>query len=283
MTSETTRRVAPRSWATLTLSGAALGLAVTGAPAADLHPYGAGPERLWLAQSEGGEGGEGGEAGEAGQQPDDDSVDWATVDILMDTGLLEGYLLAGVALYDAGRPQDAAVHMKAPGDDVYDDLTAHLADIGAPTLGDDLKALAAAVAAGKPKADVDAAFKGVRDKLQALRGNVAATDLEQATAVLETFKRAQDEYGDAVVDGRLDDAAEYADAWGFVQAARAMAERMAAGGDTPAAAFGGKAAAAIDTLKPLMPEATAAGPVSQDSALFSAAVAQIELAAYGLK
>ncbi len=282
MTSETRcRRVAPRSWATLTLSGAALGLAVTGAPAADLQPYGAGPERLWLAQSEGGEGGEGGEAGEAGQQPDDDSVDWATVDILMDTGLLEGYLLAGVALYDAGRPQDAAVHMKAPGDDVYDDLTAHLADIGAPALGDDLKALAAAVAAGKPKADVDAAFKVVRDKLQALRGNVA--DLEQAKAVLETVKRAQDEYGDAVIDGRLDDAAEYADAWGFVQAARAMAERMAAGGDTPAAKFGGKAAAAIDTLKPLMPEATATGPVSKDSALFPAAVAQIELAAYGLK
>ncbi|MCW3780566.1 hypothetical protein OM960_03090 [Defluviimonas sp. CAU 1641] len=97
--SHSPRRVAPRKWPALT-AGAALGLALaSAAQAAGTQGVDTtGPEKLWLAQSQGGESGHADETGMA-------------VEILTDLGLVEGHLRAGVALYQAGFADQAARHM----------------------------------------------------------------------------------------------------------------------------------------------------------------------------
>ena len=273
------RRVTPRVWTTLALSGAALGLGVSGSLAAGHSPDATPPDKLWRIQATS----EGGEGGEAGQHSSDGSVNWATVDILMDAGMLEGYLRASVALYHAGNGAAAAIHFKAPGDEICDELSAHLGAIGLPAFDDALTALASAAAAAKPAAEIDSAFKIVVEKVDALGGTLRATDRERATAIMEVLRRAEEDYGNGVVEGRVSDPVEYADAWGFVQAARAMALRMEAAGDAPASAFGKKAGAAIESLAPLLPGVDGSGLLARDSTIFPAVLAEIELAAYRLK
>ncbi|MCU9848449.1 hypothetical protein OEZ60_10550 [Defluviimonas sp. WL0024] len=88
--SHSPRRVAPRKWPALT-AGAAQAAGTQGVDTT-------GPEKLWLAQSQGGESGHADETGMA-------------VEILTDLGLVEGHLRADVALYQAGFADQAARHM----------------------------------------------------------------------------------------------------------------------------------------------------------------------------
>ncbi len=217
------RRVTPRGWTTLGLAGAAVGLAVGGpAMAAGFGTIPGGPETLWLAQAAAGT--EGGEAGEAGAALAGDE----TVDLLYDLGVLEGALRAGVALYRAGKADPAAPHLKRPGDDSYDELSFHLADAGAEGFPDELTALADAAQAGRPVAEVEAAFAAVLAKIDAARVKAGASEAEEAQAIVAILRKAAEDYAEGVKDGSLAEPGEYQEAWGLAEVARGLAARMAA-------------------------------------------------------
>ncbi|MCB2127197.1 MAG: hypothetical protein H6897_06070 [Rhodobacteraceae bacterium] len=269
------RPVTPRGWVSLTLAGTAIGLAVAGPAAADTPLDG--PERLWLAQ--GTEAGEGGEAGEAGTEASGDEV----VDLLKDLGLIEGHLRAGVALYRAGLADQAAHHMKHPQDEIYDELSFHLADFGAEGFAEELTALATAVESGQPVEAVDAALAEVLKAIAGARGHANASDAEGARAMVAILRQAADEYGDGVKDGGVTELQEYQDAWGFLEAVRDQAAHMAGEEDAAKKTFGEKTLAALDTAREALPDVSPEGRTLGDASALHAAVATVELAAYQLR
>ena len=270
------RRVTPRGWTTLGLAGAAVGLAVGGpAMAAGFGTIPGGPETLWLAQAAT----EGGEAGEAGAALGGDE----TVDLLYDLGVLEGSLRAGVALFGAGRAEAAAPHLKRPEDDSYDELSFHLADAGAEGFPAELTALADAAQAGRPVAEVEAAFAAVMAKIDAARGKAGASEQAEAQAIVAILRKAAEDHAEGVKDGQIAEPGEYQEAWGLAEVARRLAGKMAAEDDAAEKAFGEKTLAALDAARPALPDvAPEAAPPGDASALFAAA-ATAELAAYRLK
>jgi hypothetical protein len=269
------RLVTPQGWSTLTLAGAAIGLAVAGPAKAGSLPQG--PETLWLAQAaEAGEGGEGGEGG-AGASKDE------VVDFLKDLGLIEGHLRAGVALYRAGLADQAASHMKHPQDDIYDELSYHLADFGAEGFAEELSALATAVEGGQPVEAVEAALAGVLKEIAEAREHAGATEAAEAQAMVEILRQAADDYDEGVKDGKIAEREDYQDAWGFVEVVRAQAEHMAGEDDATEKAFGDKALAALDEARAALPDVSPEGKALGDAAALHVAAATIELAAYKLK
>lgn len=269
------RLVTPQGWSTLTLAGAAIGLAVAGPAKAGSLPQG--PETLWLAQAtEAGEGGEGGEGG-AGASKDE------VVDFLKDLGLIEGPLRAGVALYRAGLADQAASHMKHPQDDIYDELSYHLADFGAEGFAEELSALATAVEGGQSVEAVEAALAGVLNKIAEAREHAGATEAAEAQAMVEILRQATDDYDEGVKDGKIAEREEYQDAWGFVEVVRTQAEHMAGEDDATEKAFGEKALDALEEARATLPDVSPEGKALGDAAALHVAAATIELAAYKLK
>lgn len=269
------RVVTPKGWSALTLAGAAFGLAVAGPAKAGPLPQG--PETLWLAQAT--EGGEGGEGGEAGTQASGDEV----VEFLTDLGLIEGHLRAGVALYRAGLADQAASHMKHPQDEIYDELSYHLADFGAKGFADELTALAGAVEGGQPVETVEAALAEVLKEIAEARDHAGASEAAEAQAMVAILRQAADEYGAGVKDGNVAALHEYQDAWGFVEVVRAQAEHMAGEDDAAEKAFGQKALAALDEARVALPDVSPEGRTLGDASALHAAAATVELAAYRLK
>lgn len=270
-----------RSWAKLTAAGTAIGLAVAGAgnAAGVGHDANTAPEKLWLVQSEVGADGGGGETTPLVEP----SMNFVTVTILTNLGLLDGYLRAGVALYDAGEAEQAAIHIKSPGDDDYAELSKHFEDNGNPDFGPQLTTLDTAISGTKPTAEVASDLKAVQSAMDELRSSLGATNREKAEAILEVIQQAGDRYQDSVINGTLNGQVEYADAWGFVQSARAMAKEMQDSDDAPAKAFGKKVTTEIDMLEPLVPDVTAKGPFPPEAVLFSSVATSIEQAAEGLQ
>lgn len=273
------RRVTPRGWTTLSLAGAAIGLAVSspataaGFGGAGFGGVAGGPETLWLAQAEGGEAGEAG-AAVAGDE---------TVDLLYDLGVLEGSLRAGVALYGAGKADAAAPHLKRPEDDSYDELSYHLTDAGAEGFPAELTALADAARDGKPVAEVEAAFAAVLAKIDAARGLAGASEAAEAAAIVAILRKAAEDHAEGVKDATLAEPEEYEEAWGLAEVARRLAGEMAAEDDAAEKAFGEKTLAALDAARTALPGVTPeAAPPGDASAIFAAA-ATAELAAYKLK
>ena len=274
----TPRKVEPRHWTSLTMAGAALGVALAGpAQAAGTGEFGVhGPEKLWLAQSEGGEGGEGGEAGH------DEDMD-AAVELLTDLGLIEGHLRAGITLYQAGFADQAITHMKHPQSEIYTELEAHLDQFDAPGFADELTALATAVEGGAPIGDAEAAFAAVLTRIEEARSHAHAGGAGEAASVLGLVRVAAEEYHIGIVDGAVSSLHEYQDAWGFIQVARSVAEQMAGEDDVAEKAFGEKALAALDEVAPALPGVSPEGKPLGDAGMLLAAAAKIELAAYTLK
>ncbi|MGB3315798.1 MAG: hypothetical protein WBB85_15430 [Albidovulum sp.] len=274
----TARKVDPKRWTSLTMAGAAVAVALTGpAHAAGNGSFDAqGPEKLWLAQAEGGEGGEGGEAGHA------EDMD-AAVELLTDLGLIEGHLRAGITLYQAGLADQAITHMKHPQHEIYTELEAHLDQFGAPGFADELTALASAVESGAPVGDAEAAFSAVLIKIEEARDHAHAGEAGEAASVLGLVRIAAEEYHIGIVDGAVSNLHEYQDAWGFVQVARAVAEHMADEDDEAENAFGEKALAALAETDAALPGVSPEGKPLGDAGMLLAAAAKIELAAYALK
>lgn len=272
-----TRRVSPRSWATLTLAGAALGLAAPAAFAVDLHgTHTAAPEKLWLAQST--EGGEGGEGGEAGAIQGDDSVA-----LLTGLGLIEGHLRAGIALYKEGEVDQAKTHMKHPQDEIYTALLPLLEKAGAEDFSTDLTKLATAVESGAKAEEVDAAFADVAHEIAEAREKAGGGEAAEGAAIVAILRQAADEYAIGVKDGKIVELHEYQDAWGFVETSRALLTHMAGEEDAKEKAFGEKSLAALDEAAVALPSVLPAEGTLGDATALNAAAATVELAAYKLK
>jgi hypothetical protein len=270
------RSVQPRLWTGLALAGATFGLA-----AAPLHAEGSagmvtgGPEQLWLAQSEGGEGGEGGavvtdEGGTA-------------LSMVAQLGLIEGALRAGTELALAGQAEAGAAHVTNLIKDNYDPVEAAMTSAKAPAFETELVAAIKAITANGPQEDVrtavDAALKGIA----AARAVDAAEAREWFDAILFLTRKAGEEYGKGVKDGKLAVASEYEESWGNLQAARTLAVELAQSADAKVKAAADAAVASLDEVNAAYGGIPGEGSLSGDESLFASAAAKIELESYKVK
>jgi len=225
------------------------------------------------ASGEGGEAGEsGGEAGNAGGR----------ADYLKDLGLVEGHMLAGVALYKAGEVEAAKPHMKHPADELFEDLKARFAEMKVEGFASQLEAVAAAVESGAAVADVDARMTTLLEEIAESRG-AAMEAAEAAQAVVLVIKTAADEFGEGVKDGMVVEAHEYQDAWGFVQAAKRLIDALS---DDEKGEHKDELETIVSELVALdkyFPDITGKMPVTAAGSDFAAAASRIELAASGIK
>lgn len=213
--------------------------------------------------------GEGGEGGEAGLTEDEDMA------FHVAAGEIEGKLTVAAALYAQGRADAAKAHLVRPSDDIYEGLKPLLAAFNAPDFADELTALADAVEAGAPAEEVEA-------KLQAAVAGIAASATpesakELAMTVTMLVRNAGGDFAAGVADGKVTDAHEYQDAWGYVQAAK----RIVAGApDWMRDEYGEEFATIaghLDGLDAAWPDLTGEAAPGLDSSAIAGAAARIEI------
>jgi hypothetical protein len=232
------------------------------------------PHAKHFLLADSGEGGGEGEGGESSAGNDD--VTFSTL-----LGLVEGHIRVGTALYRTGEADMAKTHMKHPSDEIYGDLKPLLDARGSKGFAPELEAVAVAVEAGKPAAEVDALA-------EALFAAIAATrPVKEAAPAAEVIKNlirtAGEEYALGVKDGKLDNVHEYQDAWGFTQTAKAVLANLSTEEKAEHAGNIAKIEAELASLDALWPDLAGKTPVSGKAEVLFAAAAKIELAGLAMK
>jgi hypothetical protein len=283
-------RVHARRWvamSTVAAAGLALGAPAAASPSGGTHEDAARAHAamtkpaLHLAaagkSSEGGEGGEGGEAG-AARPGDEDAA------FLADLAYVEGHLRAGVALYEAGAADMAKTHMKHPEDEIYADLRPQLDSRGAEQFDGELSELAAAVEGGASVEATKEAFEEVEHEIEEARERVGGGEAARLKAIVLIVREAAAEYNEGVKDGKVVETHEYQDAWGFLQAAKAMTGELA---ESPRPEVRDAVAQIEEQFEALAIAFPALVPTAEteaaDPSVLFAAAARMELAALTVK
>ncbi len=278
------------------LAGTALSQPAPAAETDEQSPYPtAGYEQdidlIQLAQGESGEAGEGSEAGEGeggegeggeGEGGEAASADLATDDVayLSQLGLVRGHLLVGVELYKEGAAEMAVTHMKHPGDELYADLEPALAARGSEGFAEELERLATLVENGAPVAEVVEAHEALEAAIASAESAAGEISLPERLAVaVELVKVAAEEYGIGVKDGKLANAHEYQDAYGFVQIAGRELEQASGSGGAEAKEVIAEMRKQLATLTPAWPSLVPPDSLETDASLLYGAAARMELAA----
>ncbi|MEM9939633.1 MAG: hypothetical protein AAF768_12340 [Pseudomonadota bacterium] len=166
---------------------------------------------------EGGEG-EGGEGGETGH-------DMSTMPIENRVAFMSGHVQAGLALYKAGAPDQAAPHLLHPVSETHAEERA-----GIDALGFDqslFEAVSAALEEGKPASEIEPLLEAAQANISLLMTNAGGDPANVIAFLMDTVV---EEYQIGVTDGLITDPGEYQDAFGFVVTALEIAESVE--GDT---------------------------------------------------
>ena len=210
----------------------------------------------------------------------------ADADYLLRLGLMRGHLLVGHALFSLGESRAAQTHAKHPSDELYAGIASEFTRRGARGFAAELEAHAAAVAAaatGGDEAAVTASYAAIKDAIARSEGVVATSPSLAARVIALLLEEAASEYAVGIVDGQLENAHEYQDAFGFTQVALELARSQHAAlpaGDPDREVFANivQRISALDHLWPtLMPPPR----LDRDSA--SIARAANEIARLGLR
>jgi hypothetical protein len=217
-------------------------------------------------------GAEGGE-GEAGATAQLDPQAKAVASLL----LIRGHTMAGDALYAAGETEMAKPHLSHPKVELYSAEMESLRQYGAEAAAQAGDRIVALGEANAPAEEVSAAVDETFTAIDASIGNVGASLGQRAEAISAVLEGVRVEYNVSVTDGAVTNAAEYQDAWGFIQAVREVFDSWRGEFD---AADAEAASAFSDRLAEL--EALHADPVPSDSPPavedFRTAVTQAQLA-----
>lgn len=146
----------------------------------------------------------------------------ADANYLLHLGLMRGHLLVGHALFALGEGTAAQTHSKHPGDELYAGIAGEFAGRGADGFADELEAHAAAVAGGD-EAAVAGAYAALKKAIAGSERVVATSPSLTARLVGLLLEEAAAEYAVGIVDGQLENAHEYQDAYGFTQIALEVA------------------------------------------------------------
>ena len=198
--------------------------------------------------------------------------------------LIKGHLYVGAELYKAGHIEHAKTHMKHPESELYADLVPALEARGTAGFAKELTAVSDAVNEEK---GVEAVQTALDTLLAAIDTNAmavsetSATPAEKLKLVVQLLRTAADEYAIAVVDGKMENAHEYQDAFGFTTIATDLVEGIES---DESAVTDAKAAtlAILADVKPHWPGLIPPETLKTEAGALYGAAAQIELLALGL-
>ncbi|HEY0419408.1 MAG TPA: hypothetical protein VGC80_07800, partial [Acetobacteraceae bacterium] len=194
------------------------------------------------------------------------------VDFLFRIGMLEGHLMIGRELIDAGQERLALPHFGHPVRELYDDIAPWLTARKVAPFEAPLVRLEAAAAAAPASPETAALYREVigivhaarQSAPQALRDSIP----EMIRICSDTVDAAAGEYGGAVNRGRIDSLVEYHDSRGYLGFVSQELDRLAAGNPKPEEAgliarFRAALARAAWIVEPLMPPSEPRASVSQ--------------------
>ena len=208
----------------------------------------------------------------------------ADAEYLLQLGLMRGHLLVGHALFSLGEGAHAQSHSKHPQDELYGSLTAAFAARGAEGFAAELSAHAAAVQAGDAAA-VQAAYDVLIAAIARSEAVVPVSPSLAARVVRLLLEEAAAEYAVGIVDGRLANAHEYQDAYGFTQVAlgMALATHASLAGDDPDRAVFAAIADRLGGLAPMWPSLMPPQRLEADAAQLASAAADVARDALALR
>ena len=196
-------------------------------------------------------------------------------------GLIRGHLHVGHALHQEGQLEMAETHMKHPRDELYAGLVPAIRARGADPFDAALTQLAEAVESGAGNETVETAWQKVDEAIKTIASSTDASIRQQLVAVANIVRTAADEYAIGVVDGEIDNAHEYQDAWGFVQVAQARLDALSPAGEAERK-IAAEAAEALEGIDSLWPGLAPEDPIEGQASTLYGAAARIELAALSL-
>ncbi|MFA5632144.1 MAG: hypothetical protein WC997_11565 [Porticoccaceae bacterium] len=219
-----------------------------------------------------------------GMSEDDDPVTDDVV-FLSQLGQIRGHLLVGMELFRAGHLDHARTHMKHPEDELYSALKPAFEARGIPAFDSQLTGLAQSVEENKDASEVEAAYSALLAELDRVEGQVDASAQDWLLVAVELVRTAAEEYGIAVDDsGKMVNAHEYQDAFGFVKTADAMVAAIDGAGSEALSAAVAESKALIEPLYDAWPSLVP--PETLDAATTSrlyGTAANMELEARGLE
>ncbi len=206
----------PKRWVGLGLGAAmigAAGLTACGNEQAPVAPAAA-PASDAMDHTVMGEGGEGGEG--EGAFPALDPMRVQPVEKRV--AFMSGHVAAGLALYRAGAPDQAAKHLLHPVSETHAEERAGIDALGFK--GALFEEVSAALEAGKPAAEVEPLLAEAEANIKLIREGAGG---DPADIIEYLMKTLADEYDAGVDDGEIVNAGEYQDAFGFAVVARDIA------------------------------------------------------------
>lgn len=156
----------------------------------------------------------------------------ADAQLLEALGLLEGHMMIGRALVDAGQRRLGLPHFGHPVTELYTWLEPRIAERGASPFDAQLTALEAAARDGTSGAQLAPLYQAAEAGLAGLRATVAPARLAdrrfQLDHVATMIDAVAGDYGESIERGRIANVLEYHDSAGFLRYAIATAGRLQA-------------------------------------------------------
>lgn len=189
---------------------------------------------------------------------------------LVRLSLMRGHLLVGHELYGLGALDAARSHSKHPTDELYADMEREFAARRTAGFGDALEAHAQA-SQGNDGIAVETAYGTLTATIARAEAVVDVSPAMAVDVIVELLREAAFEYGVGIVDGKLSNAHEYQDAYGFTQIALSWAK-----GATPHEVFD-RIAERIEALSDMWPSLVPSDEIDQQAARLYGAAAQVEI------
>lgn len=134
---------------------------------------------------------------------------------------MSGHVEAGLALYRAGAPEEAAPHLLHPVSETHASEREGIDALGfEPGI---FEQVSAALEEGRPASEIEPLLEAAEANLALMRTNAGG---DQRAIVSYLLDVAEAEYAIGVADGVVTDAGEYQDAYGFVATAINMAQHL---------------------------------------------------------
>lgn len=252
-------KVELKTWAGLGLATALAGAGLAGCAGEGGEGSEGGEAAQTAPAGESGESGEGeggeGEGGESGS-------DIGALPLPQRLAFMSGHVAAGIALYRAGESEAAAPHLMHPVSESHASERAGLEKLGFDP--DTFREVSSALERGQSAGAVEPRLEAAEENLAAMREKAGG---EPAELIRFLMDKTVEEYSAAISEGKVVEAGEYQDAWGFATVARGLADRL----EGPAS---DKVAASLDEMLALWPDSAPIppadpAPAGQVSALAS--------------
>lgn len=171
---------------------------------------------------------------------------------------MRGHLFVGNALFDLGERNAAGTHSKHPTSELYAPMGVEFAARGSTGFATELQADADAVSG----ADDETVAARYADLVVAITESEDAIDISTVLVVKvinHLIREAAREYAIGIVDGKLANAHEYQDAYGFTQVALLWAQRARSIASENEVPVFNRIVARLEGLGDMWPAARAAG------------------------